>query len=324
MKKILLLLACISLTELAHARTGIDGGGAMAVVCNGAEGESVQLLDLYEAKALPGIRVFQATGDLLEDYLRLTNNSLRLQGANWTFPTEEADKKLTHMLSLIDWHDDATPLPFLGDQGKSVDLPANCKLQQLAIFFDSTNRMKVDRELWSKLSSLDQAALLKHESYYYNERQNQETTSESTRSYVRQEASAGFSPVLKDAPSNSLKYFSWEASSAKGRSYLAIERVRKNGSEDVVFHFKILSGRVLLVNTNATFKDLIFDVRKADDTVGALLYPKSSSVNKTLKVKIESEHRDDWELQLQFIANKPIEISLLQDGVSQGSFPLRN
>ncbi len=94
--------------------------------------------------------------------------------------------------------EDTKPLLFLErSSGDHLLYSENCRLpEQLAIFFDSKGRMTVDKNLWEKMDTYSSAALLKHESYYWNERQEGETTSESTRSWVRQEAATGFVPAV--------------------------------------------------------------------------------------------------------------------------------
>lgn len=323
MKQLITLFVGLVLTSYAQARIGIDGGGGMAVVCKTGQGQHVELLDLYEAKALPNIQVMSASGDLFEDYLRLTNNSFRLQRVKMTLPTDEAKIMLTNMLSLIDWHDDSAPIPFTNDQGKTVSLPANCELKQLARYYDSTDRMKVDRNLWNQLDSINQAALLKHESHYWNERQLQETTSESTRSYVRQEASIGFTPILTDAPLTNPRCYA--GIGGVDQSLFIPERLKNASSgEDTVFHFKTIAGRFLQVKTTATFQGLKFDVKEGKDSQGeTFIYPFAAGINQTLTVKVVTEHRDDWELKLQFISNQPVQLTLLQKGIPISTGALR-
>lgn len=326
-RSILVLLAMGTISSHSFARVGVDGGGAMAVVCSTAAGKTVELLDLYEAKSISNIAVMQPTGNLLEDYSRLTNNSFRLQGASFNISAEDHKNKLRHMMDLIDWHEGLTKLPFLNDQGRSPVLPQNCELQQLAIFFDSKVRMTVDKSLWLQLNTMHQAALLKHESYYYFERQAREVTSESTRSYVRQEAATGFTPAKDGSGSAQAECLSFNGASTSAHDFNIFylhRNVTSDIGEDTVFQMTRIADRNIFVQANALFKDLVFNVEEATDSSGhPYLIPSSAIANKILRTKIETAHRDDWELQLKFVAKQPIELTVLQNGLEISKSILR-
>jgi hypothetical protein len=73
----------------------------------------------------------------------------------------------------------------LFDEGRHSPLPQNCGIEQIAVWHEPVNTVEVSRDLWSHLSSLDQAALLLHEAIYqYHRAQMGHVTSEEARRLV--------------------------------------------------------------------------------------------------------------------------------------------
>ncbi len=299
-----------------NAWAGVDGGGGMAVVCKSSDStETVELLDIFEAKLNPKLKIFTASGNLFEDYSKLNNNIIRLQGGvNADFPTSaQNEEALRRILSLIDWHTATEPLPQVHDYKQLPEIPSNCKFQQLAIFYDITFRVEVDEKLWKQLDTLNQAALLKHEALYRRERELDEVTSESTRSLVAQIISSGYTPVREGFKNAEL------ICSGAGRNQVTYLYVHKDpnemNTEDTLLQFYQIFGHQMLVKTEVKFEKLFFDVEMRTNSLGDVgMYPTSSSVNKILKSKVVTEHRSDWEVELTFIANQPVKLRLLRDG----------
>ena len=138
-------------------------------------------------------------------------------------------------------------------------------------------------------------------------------TSESTRSYVRQIVSVGYTPVADGASTANSYCF---ARSLNSSSSFYVHRIPNDlQSEDVILQMTHVAGRKMLVKSTATFNNLIFDVKEKKDKLGNIfLVPASPYANKVLRSKIETGHRDDWEMMLKFIGEKPIELSILQSG----------
>lgn len=164
----------------------ISSGGGMVVVCDqGNNQQTVELLEYYESRVLYGDNVVaKATGDLTEDYYQLAKRTYALQGYPEMEPVN-MEKHVNHFLGKIDWVQPHS-LPFLNDHGPTVDITENCQIKQLAIFYDTKQRISVVKELWEQMDSMNQAALITHEIYYFYERKFAEMTSSSTRSFVRQ------------------------------------------------------------------------------------------------------------------------------------------
>lgn len=304
----------------AHAGVGSTGGG-MAVVCSDPFGgpDKAELLDVYEARLDSTKTVMRATGSLEGDYYRLIRNIHRLQGYSspMTSP-KEARKSLKKFLSIVEWVGEEEELPFLGDQGKTPEIPENCTLKQLAIFFDDQNLVKIKESIWKLLDSLNKAALPHHELFYESERDNAETNSESSRSYVRQAVTQnGYTPVTQGSESAQTEC------AAKGNgvtSFFVRSEPNAQGTEDLTLQFTQVGGRPLLVKTTMKVEDIVFAtklkvINQGNDMV---LFPADGTPNlrkRVVREALKTEHRSDWELLFYFVPGEPISLTLIQDDV---------
>lgn len=166
----------------------VNGGGGKGVLCNKNGKTTVELLDLYEARTLFGLEIapFAETGiaaqhklaDLLSSQQWGTGIDLDDQSRDWmrSYFVEffkktkfiESDKKLKPT------HDSLDAL-----------LETGCESVQIATFYDETILL-IDKGLWDKMDSTNQAALLAHEFLYLYERRLGNTNSVRTRKYVGQ------------------------------------------------------------------------------------------------------------------------------------------
>lgn len=172
------------------AGPGITGGG-IGVVCRDSDRviQSVQLLESYEV-ALAGKTLISSWGSAELDFGQLAKRTYNLQGAAHLFDMNLSLQDYRFLMGKIQWHQKA--LPFLDDLGPKPALPARCSLEQVATFEDlnadgEIEHINVDAELYKRLSSLDQAALLVHEIFhgYYRGPSLQEIDSVSVRAFVR-------------------------------------------------------------------------------------------------------------------------------------------
>jgi hypothetical protein len=98
---------------------------------------------------------------------------------------ERISENLQRFFDLVRMTPPGVKLPHLPDLGSVPALPQGCAIEQLAIFHDDEpNSVEIDSEIWNALDSLNRAALVTHELAYAWQRQLQERTSETTRSFV--------------------------------------------------------------------------------------------------------------------------------------------
>lgn len=319
-----MLLITLGIFNVALAGPS-SGGGGMAVECRYDQSRlgrtTVELLDTYEARLKTNLTLLRPSGDVEEDYLRLVTNTYRLQGMN----SVDEDLKqmilqnLRNFFKIVDWSE--TPLEFLGDQGKSPDLPFECQLRQLAIFFDSTERVKINRELFNKMNSLDQAALIVHELFYKYERMFRESTSESTRSYVGQVlALSGNSRVDEGAELAKQTCSAIGTEKVLGSNPVTVfhhlETRNIDGTKDTVLQFEHIGGRPLLVKTTVTIPNFSFDVQRSfvRQEPYTVSIPSNPGHDFVEKFPIQTEHRSDWEVLIRYQYPEPITFTLIQDG----------
>ncbi len=292
-----------------------SGGGGMVVTCKNEAGiiTSTDLLDVYEAKQNPKLKVMQPTGDLAEDYLRTVNHTYILQGAPGLAQSrkKQINENLNGFMGIVDWVD---ALPFLNDQGEmTVKIPDNCKLEQLAIFYDSKDRVSIDKNIWARLDTVSRAALVQHEIFYHFERKFSEKTSESTRSYVRQNVTTeGFTPVVTGLE-NSLSLGS--AYDEANNNNLTVFHIRNDlDPKHLTLQFTQIGGRALLVQTIVQIPDLVLSVKCIINGNNERVCYPTTQVNMNVRLPVITEHRKDWEILFKYVAGEPVKITLIQRG----------
>lgn len=164
----------------------ISSGGGTVVVCNDNGNTSVQLLEYFEAIQLYGeSEVVKGSGDWIEDYKYLVAVSYGIKGFEIDYDRlPELDHDIEDFFQLVEWVE-SDDLPTLNDHGKTVQIPANCSLKLAALFLDDQRKIKLARDLWVKMDSINKAALLQHEILYRMDRELGAETSKVTRLYVR-------------------------------------------------------------------------------------------------------------------------------------------
>lgn len=326
---ILWSLVLFQLPCYATALGPSSSGGGMAVVCRDANGgvSSAELLDVYEAKNTSGLSVMQPSGALLEDSYRLAKNTYHLQGYPMVLTRKEVERNLQNFFAIVRWLPEAESLPFLADHGKTIALPLGCNLEQLAIFYDSSYQVEIDKEIWLSLDSLNQAALVSHEMFYQWERKFREMTSESTRSYIRQIVStAGFTPVKAGADQAELSCsaHSGPLHSPVISSFYLHKKDNGSGGQELMLQFDQLAGRPILVKTTAEFSGVDFNTTKVFENGHYRLYPKPGLADTRVKMQVQTEHRSDWEILFKYVSGEPVTIALIQDGILLDTAELTN
>lgn len=178
MKFFLLSLIIISQATFAGER----GNGGDVIVCRTSKGdiESIEMLDLYEARELHGLALDPSLS--AENTLEQNLFSL-IDGIRWVGAPVRAHsyKKLADAFFAEAEISHFGGLPDIPDHG-DISLPENCSLEQVAIqelypidrsqkrgcddFFKEKPRYKIEKSLWDKMDTVNRAALIMHEIIY--------------------------------------------------------------------------------------------------------------------------------------------------------------
>lgn len=172
--KTYLLTSIVILSLKSWAGVSTSGGG-YAVVCRDSAKTivSAELLDLVEARQRYHLTTMVPSGSALQDFVRAVENSYFLQTGTPT-PANGIDPKLNFKLFMerVEWvasSQDLDPANDLGDVSVvRASLGSGCGIEQVAYYDDSISKVKFATEIWSRLDSLSQSALISHElSYEY-------------------------------------------------------------------------------------------------------------------------------------------------------------
>lgn len=180
MIKLIVLLVLLPMMTLAADTKG--GGGGIVVACYDKDGElaTVELLDLYEAKA-KGMKLSSFSGDFRKD---VNTISLKMKHVvPWNFvnliiATENSYTEIPKDAEL-ELTNDAYP-PFL---------PRGCKAKQVANYYND-GLIWIDSVLFEKMNYENQLALVLHETIYARERELGVSDSRYTRTIVAHAMSA--------------------------------------------------------------------------------------------------------------------------------------
>lgn len=159
-----LALALMALPMLASAG-GSDGGGGNGVVCfnsqNPKEILSVELLDLYEGRALEGLEYTEKSGD----YLAIYNDVAKKAASKLVSIILGQGKELAKGIKLLP---SGVRLRSINDSNE-IFIPENCRVEQIANF-QGPSRIFIVSDYWNLLSGTNKAALLMHEMLWRMER----------------------------------------------------------------------------------------------------------------------------------------------------------
>ena len=149
---------------------GMEGGGGFTINCaqTPVEPGRIETLDLYEGSQIPEFVMAKASGNLAEDYFLGVKNTYALQG----YPDlaegrrEEILESLKAFFRHTQFVDSESQLPKANDLGNLPSIPPTCRVQQIAFYADTLQRIYILKPLWDQLDSLSQAALVQHELFY--------------------------------------------------------------------------------------------------------------------------------------------------------------
>jgi hypothetical protein len=332
--------AIMLVSSVSHAGVGSSGGG-LAVVCRMSTGQiaAAELLDLYEARTVFGYSVVPATGSLQRDYYLAAANTYRLQGYPGLAEQERANiaENLQHFFDRVKMTRTGERLPALPDFGAVPALPQGCALEQLAVFYDENPvRIAIDSEIWRALDSVNQSALVTHETFYYWERQMQERTSESTRAFVAHVyANGGVEPVHAGVPRGALECHSIdsrideiasrESGYGRARSYNSrlsifsaypVMTARGMGTR---LQFSNIADRPIIAKTTVDLPGVNFSVKKAVASVNGemSMTPVVDEPDKNVQVELPfaTGLRKDWTIEISYVTGLPVKLVIKQKGV---------
>lgn len=195
------LTPTLSRAEILSFVGADSSGGGKVVACRNPEGSlrSVELLDLFEARALYGLEP-AAERASVEDYL--AEAKLKLEGI-----FKDAHNIMNPYVVIADARSQMRLLPEGTklkplDDANEIALPNGCNPEQLAVYRDNA-LLLVDRELWDALDARNKAALFVHEGIYRWDRETGEGAQNSI--YARKITGHLFSqfefePILEGIP----------------------------------------------------------------------------------------------------------------------------
>lgn len=257
--KIEILISALLVGVLASpsARGGADtSGGGKGVVCRDQANHilSVEMLDLYEARALFGLTPL-SMGDTLDQTLAMAKSKFvnTVFDAAYTIPPalDQLRQKIhiTPPGSHLEPIDDADPILHLD----------GCKLEQAAAWIDS-GLVVADGELWAAMDARNQAALLAHEVIYARTRAEGEKNSRRARNIVGHVFSRfDFTGTRDGLPATPRTLCISGSAKARTNSEFWIYPDEKG---QLVTQFEILHDSWLYDKTTAAFTTIPFDAKK--------------------------------------------------------------
>lgn len=189
MKNLILVFLFISFINTTHGRSlgGMESGGGMGVVCyNSSEDiESVELLDLWEARVLYG-RSVNLSGANVEEIVRNALSSLKdsiyTDYLRIAFPDDVFLSGPDAFYELLKFETDRLlqyPAPNNVKRLRGVELtltndsfevikPKECKIRQLIRYIDTAHggEILINQDYLDHLDDINLAALYVHEAYY--------------------------------------------------------------------------------------------------------------------------------------------------------------
>jgi len=306
----------------------ITSGGGDAVVCRDKNKIIIRaiLLDIYEATNRYNLILMQSTGLLEEDYIRSVENTYKLQGFEQAFSEFEAKQSLNRFFKIVHYTFPGEKLPDIPDAGESVPLPEGCVLEQVAIFDDVGNYIKIDHEIWTAFDSLNKAALISHEFFYKYERGFNEKTSEGTRSTVAHVYSAqgmllsakdsipDDSPLCMASDLNGGEIYLQEKTSA----FYVYGDILDGGYPKITLQFTHLMGKPIVKKATVDILGIGFILAHGDPEFKEqhndyVVWEKQCSYFDQIFPLVGSQYRDRF-IRVEYIYGKPLKLSLYHNG----------
>lgn len=314
----LVLTTLISLNTFAGSDGVGAGGGGTSVVCRDQDKNirSAELLDLYEAQRVHGLKLINSTGDLRRDFELAVARTYALQGSPEMINEIDVQENLNKFFDLVIFKTE--PLKLLPDVGAVPELPSGCQLEQLAYFHDSpVMSLEVNKEIWDALDTRSRAALLSHEMLYVYERSLQEPTSESTREMVARIYSQNVDPVVEGLPSTATSLFAAEPLNSSMLTSAKTFSVVNADGPAIRFQLLQMAGRPLLAKTSFDVNGINLKLQPKVNMAANNIYCEVAEPNQNLEVELplSGSLRKNWNVKVTYITGKPMTLTFLKDHV---------
>lgn len=156
------LLFFISFSSACYAQTNKVGNGGNGVFCSNSTTPSSKLLDFYESKINIPIKENNA-------YVVANNYINKLEKIAPKLHSIY-QKRLSEIQNEIEFESDAKLVPISDSKHLIMPIATECEILQVAIrkarVIKNEKRFLIQKDLWDKLSVVDQAGLLTHEIIY--------------------------------------------------------------------------------------------------------------------------------------------------------------
>lgn len=187
----------------------INGGGGKGILCAKNNTKSIEVLDLYEARVLYGLNIKhkpQTEDEALDLVIALITkhfwNPDTIPMGDFQKIAKESFRK--NFYNNIKFISAGQKLKLVNDSFEPL-VEQGCEMVQIAVYYDES-LLLVDKELWDQLDWLNKMALIAHEGFYFQDRQNGSTNSMASRKLVGQLFSEiGARPKAEGVPIDSVK-----------------------------------------------------------------------------------------------------------------------
>lgn len=286
----------------------INGGGGTGVRCLKDGKQTVEVLDLYEAKSIYNLSMmdFGTSEEEAKDKLAQI-----LARHFWNPYTIEMEKyanylKQTYLqefLNNIRFIDAGKKLRPTKDAYDPV-LETGCEPVQVAVYYDESVLL-VDKALWDQMDWTNKMGLLAHEALYFLARQSGTTNSMSTRKLVGMLFSTkGAKPIEEGVPAELNKSLGCEITSggfSKGRFFMYKSQL-SSGEKGLELVFRDLGNDGSLFKTSSFIQDLSF---------AQLQFPKFTGTRQSTLAKDTYPNRDQISLSFKGILDGKLKADLL-------------
>lgn len=250
----------------AQADSGgvINGGGGKGVRCTKDGKQTIEVLDLYEARTLYDLSLMnfgssedEAKEKLAQVLARHFWNPNSIEMNQYVKALKQA--YIQEFLNNIRFIDSNKHLKLTNDSYEPT-LEKGCEPVQIAMYYDESVLL-VNKTLWSQMDWTNKMGLLAHEALYFLARQSGTTNSMSTRKLVGMLFSdKGVKPVADGVPTDHNKFLDCQLSStgfSKGHFFLYKNQLT-SGERGLEAVFLDLGNNGSLFRTSSFFEDLSF------------------------------------------------------------------
>jgi hypothetical protein len=301
----------------------INGGGGRGMRCKSNGKETIESLDLFEARALglvmlPVPSTEEAALDLAINVLAKHMRSPRMTISHEKYVEILKDHLKKKWLTKFRYLDATKSLRMINDSHEVIK-QSGCEAVQIAVYYEST--ILIDKKLWDQLDNLSKAAVWLHELIYHMERQNGGTNSISTRILVGQLFSTqGSRPRMDGIPAdekNKVDCSIWDERLPLG-STVAYESKNDRGGSGTEIVFSELPNATAVLRLSAFFNHLsLTDLENPQEGQSFDADLDIDSLNEDRQIRIEATK--DRNFTMTFSSRKTGKIKALKMECSKRS-----